>query len=410
MRPQWDALVVLDGGATSWAELADDLADVVDGSRAVALVARDTRTPWAALAAAVRAGGDLLVVDGDRADESLLDRLRDVGYLVVDGPRRLRPTATAPARAGRVTVLTSGTTGAPKLVEHDLGSLVTRRAPADEPARRWLCPYSAGTYAWYQLATTGLFVPGQSVVPVAPRDLDTWVAVALASGVTAVSATPSFWRSTLLTHRDDELRPLPLRQLTLGGEPVEQDLLDELGRLFPDARLTHVYATSETGAVLAVSDGRAGFPVEWLDAPRAGGVRVRLRGDQLEVASPWVHRTATSEWVSTGDRAVVRDGRVHVVGREAVQFINVGGAKVDAVAVQAAFLSHPEVAWARVRGRRAPVLGQVPVADVVLRRGASATADDLRAHVAGRLPEVAVPRLVTLHDDIPLTPALKAAL
>ena len=40
--------------------------------------------------------------------------------------------------------MTSGSTGRPKRVAHTLQSLTT--VAADQPARRWLCPYAPGTY------------------------------------------------------------------------------------------------------------------------------------------------------------------------------------------------------------------------------------------------------------------------
>lgn len=55
----------------------------------------------------------------------------------------------------------------------------------------------------------------------------------------------------------------PLKTITLGGEIATQAILDTLKNTFPDAKLRHIYATTEAGVVFTVKDGIAGFPLEW---------------------------------------------------------------------------------------------------------------------------------------------------
>jgi acyl-CoA synthetase (AMP-forming)/AMP-acid ligase II len=84
-------------------------------------------------------------------------------------------------------------------------------------------------------------------------------AVAAEHGVTAASGTPTFWRQAI--YRDaDALGAVPLEQITLGGEPVDQAILDQLREIFPKARISWIYASSEVGASIVVHDGKAGFP------------------------------------------------------------------------------------------------------------------------------------------------------
>lgn len=52
------------------------------------------------------------------------------------------------------------------------------------------------------------------------------------------------------------------RQVTLGGEYSKQKHLDAARTIFPNAKITHVYASTETGDICAVSDGLEGIPVE----------------------------------------------------------------------------------------------------------------------------------------------------
>jgi acyl-CoA synthetase (AMP-forming)/AMP-acid ligase II len=362
----WNSTVAVDGERFSWTELADAFVAPNDARR-VAVVAASLFEAWSAFAWAVREQCDFLLVDVTRASDELTTRLTDDGYTVWGGASVIgAPESVATPENERVTVLTSGTTGAPKLIAHTLSSLATMRGFADLPARTWMVPYAVGTYAWYQLAMMGLSVPDQQLVAVDGGDATSWVENARTAGVDAISATPTFWRRALLMIDENELRSLDLRQVTLGGEPVDQSILDRLSAVFPRARVSHIYASSEAGALMAVHDGRAGFPKAWLDRSQEGRVQLAIRDDMLQVRSPHRASSVSDDWFATNDRVEIAGDRVFILGRNDTGFINVGGTKVDASHVARVLLDHPSVLWARVKGRKAPIIGQMPVAEVVL--------------------------------------------
>ncbi|MER7558192.1 AMP-binding protein [Nocardioides sp. NPDC126508] len=359
--------------------------------------------------AALEDGGELLVVAAGRLDEALAEELRTAGFDLVAGDDVQTATSPREAEDGRVWLLTSGSTGRPKRVGHTLASLST--VTGELASRTWLCPYSPGTYAWWQVVTLGRGVPGQDLVLVDPADLDDWVTPALEHGVTAVSGTPTFWRRTLMRH-GAELQKLPLEQVTLGGEPVDQAVLSQLTETFPHARVSWIYASSEVGASIVVHDGRAGFPVEWLDRDVPGRPRLAVVDGELVITSPH-HGTDASGAkmagaVRTGDAARIEDGRVLVTGRLDRDELNVGGSKVSAGAVRDLLQSHPEVAWAAVRGRKAPLVGTMVVADVVAGPDSDVSPDDLTRWAAERLPEYAVPRRIKMLAEIPAKETLKS--
>lgn len=78
--------------------------------------------------------------------------------------------------------------------------------------------------------------------------------------------------------------------------------------------------------------------------------------------------------------------------------------------VRGVLAEHPAVAWARVTGRRAPVLGRMVVAEVVL--APTTHLDTAEAALvrwcADRLPEYAVPRRIRVLTEIPVKESLKS--
>ena len=394
-----DNRVVVGDRVMTWSELATER---VAGSAPRAVLDDGHVTALHAVAAHRRDHDELLVAAAGRVDAELRDSLRLDGFDLVTPAGVVERSVERAPEAGRIWILTSGSTGRPKRVPHTLASLTT--VGGDQPSRVWLCPYSPGTYAWWQVMTLSLAVPGQDVVTIAPAELDGWPTIAAKHGVTAVSGTPTFWRQTLFRSADG-LRDLSLAQVTLGGEPVDQAILDRLAETLPAARISWIYASSEVGAAIAVHDGRAGFPVGWLDRETPGRPTLSVDDGELVIVSPHAG-DGFGGWVRTGDRVEIADDRVLITGRRDSDEINVGGSKVSAGAVRNVLLSHPNVRWVRVYGRNAPLVGRIVAADVVTDEPIAET--DLIRWAAGRLSEYALPRRIRLLDEIPMKETLKS--
>lgn len=408
--PTPDNLLLGGDGARRWSEVAP-----LDLPAAAAVFVADHHQAIRAVVTHAVGDRETLIAHRSRLTDELAADLAAAGLTVVrlDADARVEtvasPATPRPAEPSRVWLLTSGSTGRPKRVAHTLASLTTVRGQ-QEP-RVWLCPYTPGAYAWWQVVTLGRSLPGQDLAFVEADELTDWPAVAQRHGVTAVSGTPTFWRQALV-RSGDQLAGLGLRQITLGGEPVDQAVLDQLRAAFTDARISWIYASSEAGAAIAVHDGRAGFPAAWLDRVSPDRPVVSVVDGELVLRSP-NRGVGVDEALRTGDRVELVDDRVLITGRIAGDEINVGGSKASAAEVRTVLLAHPWVAWAQVRGRKAPLVGTIVVADVVLRPDhadhTSAEVDqELSAHCAARLADYAVPRRIRVLEQIPTKESLKS--
>ena len=161
-------------------------------------------------------------------------------------------------------------------------------------------------------------------------------------------------------------------QITLGGEAADQATLSALTAIFPQARVTHIYASTESGVGLAVSDGYAGFPISYIEKPYQG-VEIRLIDGRLQIraeAQPSgyagnVPFAEVNGWIDTGDLVDVEGDRFFIIGRES-GIINVGGDKVLPELVRDALLACDIIHDAVVYGKRNPFTGALVAADVVL--------------------------------------------
>jgi len=308
-----------------------------------------------------------------------------------------------------VLLTTSGTTGKPKVVVHAMGNLLGR-VRAGQSGDRWLLSYHPASFAGLQVLLTA-FCSKSTLVAFAGLSAAELVTRTLTSDVTHVSGTPTFWRALLLSQSTQGKR-LPLRQITIGGEAVDQSTLDALSGAFPDSRIIHIYASTEAGALFAVKDKRGGFPAAWLEEG-IDGCRLRIVDGILEVLSPRAMKGylgggaqggfSADGWFITGDLVTVTGDRVLFRGRTD-SVINVGGGKVMPEQVEAALLEVPVVREARVYGVKNPIAGDVLAADVVLAEAVS-EADARKAifsALSARLEPYKVPRIYRFMEKIPV--------
>ncbi|MEO0589180.1 MAG: fatty acid--CoA ligase family protein [Pseudomonadota bacterium] len=314
-------------------------------------------------------------------------------------------------------VPTSGTTAAPKLVVHTLESLaraaLAGRNPSAQP-QVWGMLYDLTRFAGFQVFFQALLSGHTLVCDTPDASLGARLERFLAARVTHLSATPTLWRKILMA---PERRDLTLKQITLGGEAADQPTLTALAKAFPEARITHIFASTEAGVGMAVSDGRAGFPLAYTQAEH-GGVEVRIEDERLQVraatsASGYAGDTPLGDadgWVDTGDLVRVEGDRFHIIGRES-GVINVGGDKVVPDHVRAVLLECPVVREAVVYAKKSSFTGALVAADIVLHDPAMDAGEAraaLKEHAASRLSATQVPRILRFVSDIEVSSAGKA--
>ncbi|MBL8278168.1 MAG: acyl--CoA ligase [Pelomonas sp.] len=297
---------------------------------------------------------------------------------------------------------TSGTTGAPKLIAHTLASL-TRSARRGAPRAPlvWASLYSLRRFAGLQVFLQAWSEGAPLILCEDDVDLGERLQVLAREGCSALSATPSMWRKLAMLPQSDALA---LSQITLGGEIVDQPVLDMLARRFPQARITHIYASTEAGVGFAVRDGIAGFPKAYL-APDVLPVGLRV-GEEGHL---WLRQPGATDWLDSGDVVRVEAERIHFVGR-ANGSINVGGNKVMPEEVESVILELPEIAFVQVRARASAVLGSLVEAAVLPAAGAALDTELKRrvtAHCRQRLEAFKVPAFVVSAENIRVNAAGK---
>jgi len=215
-----------------------------------------------------------------------------------------------------------------------------------------------------------------------------------------------------------------LEVISYGGAPAAPELARQLHAAFPDTAAGFGWGMSETcaaftlhlgedyarrpasaGPSMPVGDLRIVGP-EGQDLP-VGEVGEILASGPNVVKGYWNNPEATAAaiqdgWLYTGDLGRLdEEGFLYIVDRAKDMIIR-GGENIYCIEVENALFEHPAVADAALQAVPHQTLGEEPGAVVVLKPGAAATAEDLRAFVGQRLAAFKVPvKIVFSAEPLP---------
>lgn len=247
--------------------------------------------------------------------------------------------------------------------------------------------------------------------------------------VTVFAAVPTMYQMMTQAPNWEEADLSSLRFCTSGGAPLPVPLIEKYTRE-KGIRFKQGFGMTEFGPgifALAPEDavrkaGSIGRPNFFVDArivddenrplgPNQIGELV-LKGPSL-CSGYFGDPEATAQmldeegWFHTGDLAYYdEDWYFYIVDRKKDMFIS-GGENVYPVEIEKALYEHPAVHMCAVIGVPDPKWGEVGLACVVLKPGATATEEELIAFLKERLASYKVPKRVVFMDSLPISAAGK---
>ncbi|WP_030815386.1 class I adenylate-forming enzyme family protein [Streptomyces sp. NRRL S-337] len=364
------------------------------------------------------------------AEPSPLDGALTVAELGAGPEDAAAPETDADALA--LLIYTSGSTGRPKGVMLDHANLAAMAGMMIEAARLSEADHSLLILPLFHVngIVVGVLSPllaGGRVTVAGRFRAETFFDVVAAARPTCFSAVPAIY--SMLAELPGQMPPdtSSVRFAACGAAPMPPALIDRFERRY-GIPILEGYGLSE---------GTCASTTNPLDGPRKPGtVGLPLPGQQVAVMDPLgrivpagttgevvvrgpnvmrgylgrpeeTARTVVDGWLHTGDVGRFdEDGYLVLVDRIKDMIIR-GGENIYPKEIETVLGDHPAVLEAAVVGAAEQRLGEVPVAFVALRAGASATATDLLDHCRARLARFKVPTEITLVDRLPRNPVGK---
>jgi fatty-acyl-CoA synthase len=343
------------------------------------------------------------------------------------------PVPAAPDDVHRL-MYTSGTTGRPKgvMISHanlawkNFAHIVEFGFTGDEMGLACGPMYHVGAL---DLTTTSLIAAGATTIIHRSFDAADVIDELERSRVTTVWLAPAMVMAIMALPGIEDRDLSSVRVVVNGGEKMPIPLIERLQRTFPSAWFADAYGLTETVSGDTFLDresmisklGSVGRPCLYLQLdiwdPEGASVNPGTRGE-IVLRGPkvfkgyWRDSDATAEafrggWFHTGDVGVRDDdGYLYIVDRFKDMIVS-GGENIASSEIERVLYEHGAVLEVAVIGRPDQRWGEVPVAFVVLRQGATATADELLELCATQLARFKMPKAITFVDTLPRNPSGK---
>jgi fatty-acyl-CoA synthase len=335
---------------------------------------------------------------------------------------------------------TSGTTGNPKGVVYSHRSNVLHAMATAVPdmlgvsCRDTVMPIVPMFHAnGWSLAFTAPMVGASIVMPGAKLDGASVYELLDAFKVTCSAAVPTVWQM-LLTHLEARGHTLPyLEKVVIGGSACPRTMIKTLQDIH-GVEVRHAWGMTEMSPLgtlcsikpdcedlgdeerldIQAKQGHSPFTVEMKitddnDKPQLWDGRTF---GKLKVRGPAIARAYFKDatrvldedgYFDTGDIATIdRHGYLQITDR-AKDVIKSGGEWISSIELENLAAAHPKVAEAAVIGIRHPKWDERPLLVVVLKRGQTATRDDILGFMRDKTASWWLPDDVVFADEIPHT-------
>jgi len=252
-------------------------------------------------------------------------------------------------------------------------------------------------------------------------------------GVTLSAGVPTVWLGLLAHVQETGKRFSTLNRVIIGGSACPPAMMEAFERL--GVRAIHAWGMTEMSplgvinnptrrtaampanerAEVAIKQGRPLFGVDIkiadaegkelpFDGKAFGALKVQgywVCGSYFRLGSVDAH--AEPGWFDTGDVATIdQDGFVKIVDRTK-DVIKSGGEWISSIELENVAIAHPAVREAAAISRADEKWGERPVIIAVLKPGAKATPEEIRAFFRGKVGKWCEPDAVYIVENLPHT-------
>ena len=270
-------------------------------------------------------------------------------------------------------LFSSGSTGAPKAMIHNLDTLVDSYGDKKQKQINMLVFLMFDHIGGINTMLNILSMNATMIIP-QNRNADDICKLIEEYKIAVLPSSPTFLNLILINRSYEKYDLSSLRMITYGTETMPEGLLNRLKSVFSKVKFLQTFGTSETG-IAATSSKSSSSTFMKIDDEN---LEYKIVDNELWLRSKtqilgYLNRSMESftndGWFKTGDLVELdNEGFIKIIGRNK-EIINVGGQKVLPSEVESVLLGMDEIEDCLVYGEQNAITGQSVSCDVVLKHG-----------------------------------------
>jgi fatty-acyl-CoA synthase len=249
---------------------------------------------------------------------------------------------------------------------------------------------------------------------------------------TIMGCVPTIFADMLRYADTNDVDLSSLKNAACGGSAVPRQLMKDYEQ-HHDVGVFQAWGMTETSPVASYSRpdesaghddaywnmrAKQGKPLPWVQARLVDdeGAEVPWDGEstgELEVRGPWIAARYFNDdsgeqrfhdgWLRTGDIASIDSHAFIQITDRSKDVIKSGGEWISSVELENEVMAHPDVIEAAVIAKPDEKWAERPLCCVVVREGVDVSAEDLRAHLSGRVAKWWMPDEFAFIAEVPKT-------
>lgn len=270
-------------------------------------------------------------------------------------------------------LFSSGSTGAPKAMIHNLDTLVDSYGDKKQKQINMLVFLMFDHIGGINTMLNILSMNATMIIP-QNRNADDICKLIEEYNIAVLPSSPTFLNLILINRSYEKYDLSSLRMITYGTETMPEGLLGRLKAVFSKVKFLQTFGTSETGIATTSSKSSSSTFMKIDDE----NLEYKIVDNELWLRSKtqilgYLNRSMESftndGWFKTGDLVELdNEGFIKIIGRNK-EIINVGGQKVLPSEVESVLLGMDEIEDCLVYGEQNAITGQSVSCDVVLKHG-----------------------------------------
>jgi len=340
-----------------------------------------------------------------------------------------------------ILIYTAGSTGRPKGVPLRHNGFVSYVLDNVEPASPDIEKRNLLTMPLYHVAGIQAMLAaiygGRTLVLMRQFEVREWLETVQRERATRAMLVPTMLKTIIDYPEFTKYDLSSLQVITYGAAPVSFEVISKAMKVMPWVRFINAFGQTETASTITTL-GPEDHIIEGTEEERKKklkriassigkplpDVEIRIIDEQGKELPPfevgnivargprvmtgyWHDEQKTAKaftsdgWLITGDRGWVdEEGYIFLAGRADGMIIR-GGENISPEEIEGVLYSHPKVEEAAVIGVPDPEWGQQPRAIVVLKKGETATAEEIIEYCHSKLAGFKRPRSVVFVDSLP---------